>query len=500
MKPLNPASARRPLLPLLCLALLSTGCARLGPDFQPPAQPAPTQWSAWSHAPQALPTASSDAPAPEAWWQVFDDPVLNALEAQARARNADLQTAALRFAQSRLQRQAQSAAELPRVDAQAALQRERQSAYDPSTRLVNAIGGNNREALIGVLTEPFNVYQAGFDVRWEPDLWGRVKRSLEAADAQSDEVAAQLDGVHLALGAELARAYLELAQVRRQRALLEEDRQTLAHSLTLGEARVRSGLLSSLELTERRARLTELESQQPALVARETQLLNQLAVLLDEPPGALAGRIPAPDARPRTLPALPLGLPAELTRRRPDLRAAEARLHQATASIGIALADLYPRIVLGAELGSTSIQGGRFGEWGSRQWQIGPSLSLPIFDRGQRRTVVELRRLDQQQAAIALQHTALEAWAEVDTALTAYRAGRARLARQQDKIRQLENALHWQSARETQGLASRENVLEARHALLQARLNLAEAEAQNGVQVVAVYKALGGGSLEPNQP
>ena len=109
--------------------------------------------------------------------------------------------------------------------------------------------------------------------------------------------------------------------------------------------------------------------------------------------------------------------------------------------------------------------------------------------------MVELRRLDQQQAAIALQHTALEAWAEVDTALTAYRAGRARLARQQDKTRQLENALNWQSARETQGLASRENVLEARHALLQARLNLADAEAQSGVQVVAVYKALGGGSI-----
>ena len=171
------------------LALALAGCAAVGPDFAGPAAAQPDDWTSWRSADAALrmPVDAGAVPAPQ-WWRAFGDPVLERLEQRAFEASPDLQTAALRFAQARAQRSAVAAQRGPRLDASGAAGRQRQSEYGASVRMLDALGGAaNREALAKVLSQPFTLYQAGFDASWEPDLWGRVRRSIEAADADVDQ-------------------------------------------------------------------------------------------------------------------------------------------------------------------------------------------------------------------------------------------------------------------------------------------------------------------------
>uniref|UniRef100_UPI0018DCE130 TolC family protein n=1 Tax=Variovorax sp. E3 TaxID=1914993 RepID=UPI0018DCE130 len=187
-----------------------------------------------------------------------------------------------------------------------------------------------------------------------------------------------------------------------------------------------------------------------------------------------------------------LGLPADLARRRPDIAAAEAQLHAATARIGVAVADLYPRVTLGAGFGYESVGGDSFTDWGSRQWHVGPSISLPLFDGGRRRGTIELRELQQQEAAVAFQQTVLKAWHEIDTALTGYTAERRRQAELAERERRSRDALVLAHARYAGGLTDFGVELDARRALLQARRDQAQSTSRLAVGLVAVYKALGG--------
>ncbi|MFJ0747588.1 TolC family protein, partial [Bordetella bronchiseptica] len=203
---------------------------------------------------------------------------------------------------------------------------------------------------------------------------------------------------------------------------------------------------------------------------------------------------PEGDGPARPLPDYALGLPSELARRRPDIRAAEARLHQATARIGLAQADLYPSIRLGARFGYESYESGKFGDWGSRTWSIGPSLDLPIFDSGRRRSVVTLRELQQQEAAVAYQQTVLRAWHEVDDALSGYRAEQLQYARLREKAESAAQARAWAQARYLGGLTDYLAVLDAQREDLQARRDLTASDGRLRTRLVVLYKALAGGA------
>ncbi|MEX8194255.1 efflux transporter outer membrane subunit [Comamonas guangdongensis] len=476
----------------LALALILAACSALGPDFTRPAASGPDTWSGWHAADESLlmPVDATRALSAQ-WWQAFNDPVLNRLEQRALDASPDLQSAALRFAQARVQRSVVSAQRGPEIDAGAGIDRQRQSEYGAATRMLDLIGGN-RAALAQALSRPFTLYQAGFDASWEPDLWGRVSRSIEAADADVDAQAALLDLARLALASDMARNYFELRTTQRQLGLAREDAAALRERTEIVRERVKAGVVEHGDLDRQQAELAALDAQLPGLLAQEGMGINQIALLLGEPPASLRRELSAPiEAGPAALPDFALGLPSEVARRRPDILVAEARLHRATANIGVARAELHPSIRLGAHFGYESYLGQEFGDWRSRTWSVGPSLSLPLFDRGRRKTVIVLRELEQQEAAVNYQRTVLGAWQEIDDALTAYAAELQRSEHLKDRVQRAADVYALSRARYTAGATDFIAVLDGQRSLLQARRDLVASEGRLSAQYVAINKAIG---------
>ncbi|SFG04052.1 efflux transporter, outer membrane factor (OMF) lipoprotein, NodT family [Duganella sp. CF458] len=475
-------------IPLLCLSLAA--CA-VGPDYHAPAVPAPAAYGDWHGGSPALRETGLAAGAEQAFAR-FDDPVLAGLQKQALAASHDVQTAALRFAQSRMARNAAAGAQGPQLTAHAGASRQRQSESGAGTRMVDAIAPANRAVLIEKLSDPFALYQAGFDASWELDLWGRVRRSVQAADAGMAEASSVLRAVRIAVQLEVARNYYELRAAHRQQALLQEDLSAARDMAALVAARQHGGLASGLDVEQQQAALAELVGRAPALLEQEAAAANRLTMLLALPPGALRGQLAARlgAAAPRG-PDLALGVPGEVMRHRPDIQAAEARLQGATARIGVALADLYPRITLGLSFGVEALEAGKFGDWGSRQWSLGPSLQLPLFDNGRRRATVELRKLEEQEAAVNFQKTVLNAWHEMDDALSAYAAARQRQQALTTKAASARAALELAATRARRGMSDQLPVLQARRALLAIERERAAGDSELALRLLAVCKASG---------
>jgi NodT family efflux transporter outer membrane factor (OMF) lipoprotein len=468
---------------IISAALLSA-CA-VGPNFKAPEPDLPQQWRSSAVANNEVETQ---------WWKQFHDATLDELVQRALSNNAEVQIAMLRVAQSRVQRGATAGARWPTVNASGAYQRERQSENGTTTRMIDLIApAGNRDQIVSLLSEPFSVYQGGFDVGWELDLWGRVRRSLEAADASVRLSEADLRDAQLSLIAEIVRGYLELRGVQEQLRIATADAAASADLVELTEYRVKGGLVDQLDLATQRARLADARASIPPLKQQEVQLLSALAVLLNVQPGALDTQLAAAAPTFALPPTIASGVPSEIARRRPDIRRAEAQLHAATAEIGIAVADLYPRITLTGGFAQQSLHASDFTEWGSRQWSIGPSLSLPIFDGGRRRAVVEVRKLEQQQAAVTYQQTVLRAWHEIETALSGYSAEQERNRELATALAASRDAYEIARVRYDHGLINYLAELDARRTLLQTERANSQSNIQLGTQLVAVYKALGGG-------
>lgn len=472
--------------------LVLAGCAAVGPDHREPATPAPERLGDWHGGAPELRQTGLALDAAQSYAR-FDDPALAGLLRQAQANNHDLGIAALRFAQSRLQRDAAAGRLAPRIDARAGVARQRQSENGTATRMIDAIAPGNRAALVDVLGSPFDAWQAGFDATWEIDLWGRVRRSVEAADAEMARAAAVQRGLQLAVAVEVARNYHELLSARRQLRIAQADIAAGEELLALMRSRGDSGLAPELDVVRQEGLLAEQRGRVPALLEEEALAANRLTLLVGAVPGAVTppDRDGSDDAPFGPLPDLALGVPGEIVAHRPDIQAAAERLHAATASIGIATADLYPRVTLGAAFGAESVGSGRFGEWSSRQWSVGPSLVLPLFDNGIRRATVELRKLEQQEAAVAYQQAVLAAWHEVDDALSAYAAERMRVRQWRLREDAGRTALDLATVRYRQGLSDALPLLDAQRALLAARRDRVRGEAALAVRLLAICKATG---------
>lgn len=485
---------KRTLISLLCLSL--SACA-VGPDFHAPPVHAPAAYGDWHGGAPALRDTGLAAGSAQSFARI-DDPALARLQARALQASFDVRTAALRFAQSRVARNVAASGIGPQVSAHAGAARQRQSESGAGTRMVDAINPANRDALIDKLSDPFALYQAGLDAGWELDLWGRVRRSVQAADAGMAEASSMLREVQLAVQVEVARNYYELRAAQRQQALLQSELATLRDMAALTAARQRGGLATALEVEQQQAALAELEGRLPAQLEAEAGAFNRLTMLLAQPPGALQAQLaPAPQAGGAAddgaadSPDLALGVPGEVMRHRPDIQAAEARLQAATARIGIAMADLYPRVTLGLSLGFESLAAGSFGDWGSRQWSLGPSLQLPLFDNGRRRATVELRELEQQEAAIAFQKTVLKAWHEMDDALSAYAAERQRRQALAAREASARSTLELAATRARHGLGDELPMLQARRALLAVQRERSASDAALAVRLLGICKASG---------
>ncbi|MDL2356285.1 MAG: efflux transporter outer membrane subunit [Pseudomonadota bacterium] len=479
---------------LLVLVLVLGGCAVVGPSFQPPVVAPPARWN-------ALPErATGAAPLPANRWTVFGDPVLLRLQALAAPANQDVKVAALRLLQARVNEATVSAQGGPRLDAHGAGLRQRQSESGAATRVAGALGGGaQQQQIVSVLSAPFSVYQAGFDASWEPDLWGRVARAEEAARADGDGQQALLRQVQLSVRAEVARQYFQLRAVQRQRQLVDAELAVALDVQQVIEAQWQGGLTDQSALIKQRALVAGLQASLPALDAQQAQAGNQIAMLCAATPGALHAELAAERATSdAALPDLRLGLPSELVRQRPDLAAAEASLHAATADIGLAMADLYPRITIGASFGAESVDSGKFGDWGSRQWSLGPSLSIPLFDRGRRHSIVTLRELRQQQAAVTYQQAVLKAWHEVDDAIANYLAETQRGEQFARKIGLAEDQAQLARTRFANGMSTWLPVANEETALLEARRELADNRGRRNTALAALFKALGDGGTAPD--
>ncbi|MHC1479954.1 efflux transporter outer membrane subunit [Frateuria aurantia] len=490
-----PRQPRRGLV--LCLLLALTGCA-VGPDFVKPAPKAPDDWTSWRSAEASLDgTGVTGQPLSPQWWLAFDDPVLDNLERRAFAASPDLQTAALHYAEARVQRISVAAQLFPEVDASGGVNRQRQSEHGASTRLYDALGSGagspiSPAALTKVLSQPYNLYQAGFDASWEPDLWGKVRRSIEASDADVANQAAMLDMARLSLASDVARNYFELRSTQQQIGLARDDIAAVQEQVAILQAQVQAGVLDHRDLDRQHAELASVESQLPDLLAQEGVAVNQIARLLGELPGAMREVLQAPLGIVHAkLPDLALGLPSEVALRRPDIRSAEARLHNAIAGIGIARADLYPSIRLGAQFGYESYLKGDFSDWGSRNWTVGPTLNLPVFDFGRRVSVVHLRELQQQEAAVNYHQTVLKAWHEIDDALSSYTAEQQQARQLESRVSSTGDAYQLAKARYQAGTTDYISVLDSQRNYLQARRDLVASQGRLDTRYVTINKVVG---------
>ncbi|MCJ2186301.1 efflux transporter outer membrane subunit [Novosphingobium beihaiensis] len=482
------------ILPLLALGLAVAplaGCV-VGPDFKAPQAGAPGDWSSWRSGDPSLisPEAAGD-PIPADWWTLFGDPVLNRLEQEALSASPDIETAALHYAQARVQLQGAGAGGRPQVNAGASVGRNRQSEYGASTRLFDVIG-TDRDTLAKFLAEPFTLYQGGFDAVWELDLWGKVRRQVEQAGARASQQEALLDLTRLSIVSEVAQAYFDMRTTQRQIAIAQDDIALLQERVSIVSARVKGGLEDHRSLEQEQAQLSALRASLPALRAGEAMQINRIALLLGKHPGELNGDLQARGSSPAGhLPDLSLGMPSQVALRRPDVRAAVAQLHAATAGIGVATADLYPSIRLGGSFNLESYRSQNLFDWASRTWSIGPSLDLPLFDGGRRRTVVKLRKLETREAAVGYEKTVLKAWQEIDDALSGYTADRQRDRTLAARETHTANALGLVEARYRAGTVNYLPVIDAKRARLQVQRERTDLDGQLKVRFVALNKAIG---------
>jgi multidrug efflux system outer membrane protein len=472
---------------------LLTAC-KLGPNYHHPQLDVPDHWSADAQAAfeaNAHSRAASDATPGDAWWRVFGDAALDQLIESAARQNLDVAQAELRIAESRAQRDIAAAPLFPAINGTGFAARTRLSDNGIGTAFSggssNAAGGSMSSGMPSWL----NFFQAGFDATWELDLFGRVRRNVEAADAQVRSAeAARVDAL-VSLSAEIARVYFNLLGYQRQLNIALEEIKTQERRQQLVTSRNRSGLAPDSDVAAQRTQLSADRAAIPALEQGVAQSKNRLALLLALPPGALAATGQA--NLPPLPPEVPVGLPGDLLRRRPDIRERESELAAATARIGVAEAALFPRVTLGAGAGFQSTASSTLFDWASRFFAGGGEVSLPIFSGGQLTGQVRIANLQQQEALLSYRQAVLNAFHEVDDALIAYAADQRRASAVQEQLEGAHRSRDLAAARYHDGLSAYIEVLDADRQAHQAEQDLAQAEVAAAADLIALFKALGGG-------
>jgi NodT family efflux transporter outer membrane factor (OMF) lipoprotein len=474
------------LVAALGSAAAVAGCA-VGPDF---VQPDPHLPEVSFFGDKGQPAAARLPPPTDPnWWNVFHDPVLTRLEQRVADANLDVRTATIRLAESRFQRGVVAAAQFPSLNGDAKYTRELYSQNGIISLLSGLLGPSASTFNPGALNE----YNVGFDASWELDLWGKVRRQVEAADAQVDQAADQRRDALVSSLAELARDYIQLRGVQTQIAIANDNLKVDRDILQVVQERQQRGLQNGLDVENAAAQVESIRAQIPQLQQQESQYVNALSLLLDQPPGALRIELGLRTSVRTGPPRIPLGIPSELARRRPDIRAAEDQLHAATADIGVAVGDFYPSVKLNGTVGFDSLDIKNLFKASSLQYMVGPSVTLPIFAGGRLRRTLELREAQQQEAAINYRKTVLQAWHDVVNALVAHRLEINRRARLKAQAEHARAALGLARARYNDGVAEFLNVLDAERSVLQAEQQYASSTTNVSLDLVQLFKALGGG-------
>jgi NodT family efflux transporter outer membrane factor (OMF) lipoprotein len=493
-------AGRRPaathVVRLACAATLTLAGCTVGDDYAAPDVSLPTDWTGIVGDPN---TATVDADL-TTWWQALDDPTLDQLIVLALQNNLDLREAAERITEARFIRARQAGELLPQVDGTADYTHSRQSENLGGFSGLSTGGEGGESTGGGGFSPDSDLYQLGGSVSWELDVFGRLRRRVEAADARLELAVEDARAVQVALVADVGLAYLDAREFQSRILIARRNAEQQQRALDLAEARFQNGLTVELDVAEARANLRTTLATIPALRLDLQIARNRLATLLAVAPGAADDLIGEYESIPTTAGELAIGIPADLLRRRPDIRRAEREVAAATADIGAARADLYPRFSLIGSFGFAADDVGELFEWDSRTYAIGPSLQWPIWQGGSLRAQIQIESAQQRQALLAYERQVLEALAEVADALSGLAQQRDRLAELDLAAESANRAVELAEARYQQGLIEFDRVLLAQRTLLTVEDERALAAADVTENVINLYRALGGGWAVPVTP
>jgi len=472
-----------PLMAYLSVPMLGIGVAgcTVGPNYQSPEIAGASRWTSSETAGVASRTVERELD--QAWWKTFRDPQLSSLVGRLVAQNLDLKTAAERVVQSVAQRQVAVAQGLPHLEGQSSSTYDRQSPNGTLSLLVPAPSAPLE----------YGLFHEGVTSSWQLDLFGRVRRAVEAADAETLAAVENRHGVALAALAELAQSYMQLRGTQNRLGIAKRNLRLSEQNVDLVNARFGNGVATALDLAQARAQQATISATLPPLRAREAELINAVGLLLGDMPRALESELRRPSALPRVPSRVPVGLPGTLVRRRPDVREAEARLHEATAQTGVAVASFYPDVTLNGAASADSLRLSNLFSPASAAFSVGPDVSIPIFEGGRLRSTLALRESGQREAAIAFQNTVLRAWQEIDNALTAYAEAQHKRADIARAVVQNQAALQAARQRYSEGALDFLNVNSTLGQLLQSENDLADSDTEIATDLVNLYRALGGG-------
>jgi multidrug efflux system outer membrane protein len=430
-------------------------------------------------------TATPQAHLPKgAWWEMFSDKELNRLEAQAAEANQQLQAAVARFAQARASADVARSGLFPRVGA--GFNATRQS--DSANRPLNSTG----EAAGKSFT--YDNFILPFDLSYEVDLWGRVRRQVESARASVQANAADLESIRLAIAAEVAADYFTLRALDAEKTALAASIEAYRKSLELTRNRRAGGLISDLDVAQAETVLKTAEAQLPAITLTRTRFEHALATLTGQP--ATLFHLPAVSLE-REPPVIPAELPSALLERRPDIAAAEQRMAAANADIGVSKAAYFPTIRFNGLAGFQSIDAGTLFNWPSRLWAVGPSLSLPLFEGGQRQAKLRGAKAAYEETVARYRQTVLTGFAEVEDNLAAQRLLTDQYDQELAALASARKSLEIANNRYRSGLVTYLQVAIAQSAALERERVVARLRGQRFAAAVALVKSLGGGFVAP---
>ena len=461
------------------LAVFLGGCM-VGPNYHRPEVSVP---AAYPYALASTNPANHTSQELSRWWAVFHDPQLDTLIKQATAANFDLRLAQARIREARAQAGIARSALFPSANANGEYSRQRSSEHSPDGLLARGVGRPLEQ----------NFFDAGFDANWELDIFGGNRRGLQAAKADLGATEESRRDVLITVIGDVGLSYLDLRGLQKQLAVARDNLRLQEDTLTLTKDRVRAGLANELDTTRAEAQAANTRSQIPLLEQDIQRSIHRLSILIGKEPATLESQLGAPAPIPPATPDIPAGLPSDLLRRRPDICQAEREVAAATARVGVAAADLFPRFFLTGAAGLQSFNSSDFFTAGSRFWSLGPSMRWPIFSAGRIRQNIKVQNARLEQSLIRYEQTVLTSLEEVENALVA--CGKEEEHHQALVQSEVANrrAVELADERYRSGLVDFLNVLETQRSLLAVQDDLARSERTTDQNLVRLYKALGGG-------
>jgi multidrug efflux system outer membrane protein len=457
---------------VLCLYLLLEAGCTVGPDYKPQDINAPAGWVGTKN------TAPPDAMLLQ-WWTEFNDANLTSLIERAMKANLDLRQAEERIRQSRAAGGVASAGFWP-------------------TANVTGSAARNRVAGANGIGLKSNLFKTGLDAAWELDIFGGTRRNIEAAEADVKASIEDRRDVLVTLAAELANNYVQLRGFQQEIIIANNNLKAQQQSAEVVRKRYEGGFVSALDVSNAEAQVATTMSQIPLLETSAQQMIYNIAVLLGQEPASLLEELSPASSIPLTPPEVPAGLPSEILRRRPDIRRAEAQVHAATARIGVATADLFPKFNLAGSISMSAPKPGDL-SWSRRSWSFGPSASWEIFNAGSVSYNIEAQKALQQQAVLAYKKTVLTAIQDVENALIAYANEQAHHKALIDAVAANRKAVELSTQLYVEGQTDFLGVLDAQRSLYNSEDALVQSTRNLSTDLISLYKALGGGWSD-NEP